>query len=125
MFTVGIIGDAYKEGQSIILNLDLKANLFKHTFCRKQHKPSNSTKTTPSEKTLVFKSIVSKITESSTRQPAKQIPLADNDFIETVNNIPEQIDEPLVKLMTSEMAKNVPAEWEDSMIKLDTINLDR
>lgn len=47
------------------------------------------------------------------------------DRLETVRNVPDLIDEPVVKLMTSEMAKNVPAETDDSLVKLDNVNLDR
>lgn len=49
----------------------------------------------------------------------------EKDLVESANNIPEQIDEPLVKLMTSEVAQNVPTEWDHSLVNLDSVNLDR
>lgn len=47
------------------------------------------------------------------------------DLLESINNIPESMDEPLVKLMTSEMAENVASEWDDALVKLDTLSLER
>lgn len=47
------------------------------------------------------------------------------DLLDSINNIPEPIDEePLIKLMAPELANSVPAEWDNTLANLDTVNLE-
>lgn len=68
--------------------------------------------------------------DSTTVKPAnlvkhtKRIVHNKQDLLDSINHIPEPIDEPLVKLMTSEVANSVPAEYDGSLLKLDTGDLE-
>lgn len=44
---------------------------------------------------------------------------------ETTKIILEPIDEPTIKLMTSDIAKSIPNDWDDSLAKLDQSDIER